>query len=108
MQRDIVRSVIAQQPDMEVVSEYPEPENFFRSPPSVMPDVIILGTGKDKVVERYRRVLLRNPELRIVEVDAEGRRLSVCQLKPHRVSLGELSPNELVAVIRTPAEYALE
>jgi hypothetical protein len=49
------------------------------------------------------RLLLDHPQLRILVVEGDGRTGSLWELRPHRIDLGELSPQQLIRAVTTPA-----
>jgi DNA-binding NarL/FixJ family response regulator len=99
MMRDIIASIVGAEPDLELVGEIDEPEWLPTGARRTRPDLVIAGATPG--LARVSRQLLGDyPRLRIIEVEAEGRRGSLYELSPRRRKLGELSPESLVAVAR--------
>jgi DNA-binding NarL/FixJ family response regulator len=99
MMRDIIANVVGAEPDLEVVGEVDVPERLPTGALRTRPDLVIASATPG--LARVSRQLLGDfPRLRIIEVEAEGRRGFLYELSPRRRRLGELSPESLVAVAR--------
>lgn len=96
--RDILEQAISTHSDMEVVSE----EDCGSSTPvsSCSPDVIIVGTTAIEESQKMPGLLLRWPKSQVLMITVAGRAAALYELVPHKTALGELSPSELVDVIR--------
>jgi DNA-binding NarL/FixJ family response regulator len=99
MLRDIIAGVVVAEPDLELVGEVERPETLPLRARRTRPDLVIAG-ATPAVASLTRELLDDHPRLRIIEVEAEGRRGSLYELAPRRRKLGELSPESLVAVAR--------
>jgi hypothetical protein len=98
MLSEILEVTINEQPDMEVVTT--DTELSGRAEAS---DVIITGEAG---LERVSSLLMAHPSLRIFAVNPRGRAMSLFELQPKRVALGEVSPSQLVAEIRSGRRLA--
>jgi hypothetical protein len=100
MLRDIVANIIAAQPDMHVV-EYVGCETDLREAAEQGDaDVIILSRRSSREGE-YDKLLYARSHLKVIEIEGQGARGSLYELRPHRVLLGEMSPPGLLDAIRT-------
>jgi len=88
MLREITRAVVAGEPGAEIVAEYAAP----------VPLAEVVRASDAQVV-----VVRDTPT-----VGAEGRSTVVYELKPHRVPLGEVSPERLVDAIRSAVSAPIE
>ena len=62
------------------------------------PDFVIVGT--DAASETVRSIVCAGCGVRALEVRSDGKESVLYELRPHRVSLGEISPETLVRTIR--------
>lgn len=97
---DIVIRVVADQADLEVLGQYRHYEELLVSDNESAPDVIVIGIGDGDVNGICGRLLARHPQVKIVAVGGDGRRVFLYDLRPHRVAVGEVSPEELLQAIR--------
>lgn len=96
---DIVTGTISNQTDMELVAE-PAPSRERRRTRSE-PDVVVLATPNIEESSSAGECLRRWPRARILVIETSGRRSVMYELRPHATPLGELSPRQLVDVIRS-------
>ena len=97
--RDIIDTTLAAQPDMEVVVGALR-TSTSRGTPGANPDVVVIGLSDSDVSQAVETLFAEYPQARILGIASDGRRAYMHELRPHRVSLGELSPEQLVEVIR--------
>ena len=100
--RDIVRMVIEEQPDIQVVGEIGEDDRVADVVRERRPDLVIWGVGNG-FDDRCSTVLRAYPDAQILAVDEKGRTGTLYRLRPHKRSLGKLSKKRLVNAIRTAA-----
>jgi DNA-binding NarL/FixJ family response regulator len=99
--REIVREATSREPDLEVVREHEAGADLRAAVEQDDPDFLIVGSAEateatvDSLVTAGRR-------LRALEVRSDGRESVLYELRPHRVLLGEISPDTLLHTIRTP------
>ena len=96
--REIVREAIVREPDLELVAEHDEID--VRAAVELDdPDFIIVG--EDAAADQDVRSLVGvGRGLRALEVQSDGRESVLYELRPHRISLGEISSDTLVRAIR--------
>ncbi len=95
MLNDIVVSMLATEPDIEVVDSA-----AATGPIDADVDVVILNLEDSQRFGSLQQLLVDHPRLRIVAIAADGRRISLYEMRPHRTALGELSAAGLVALVR--------
>jgi hypothetical protein len=96
MLREIVERVIADEPDMELVG----PSAAFDGSGNLdLHSVDVVISGRDD--PGWAADLLRaRPGFRVLALTRGGKEGLLYELRPHRVALGEMSPQQLVAEIR--------
>jgi len=98
--REIVRETLAREPDLDVVAEHEAYVDVARAVEEAEADFVIVSsdaaahTSVAAVVGAERGV-------RALEVQSDGKESVLYELRPHRVSLGEISPETLLRTIRT-------
>jgi DNA-binding NarL/FixJ family response regulator len=96
--RDIIDTTLSAQPDMEVVVGALRISSSRA--PGAHPDVVVIGLSDGDVSHAVETLFAQYPHARILGIAGDGRRAYMHELRPHRMSLGELSPEQLVDVIR--------
>jgi len=89
--RDIIETTLAAQHDIEVIRSAPG------GPP---PDVVVIGLNESETPETAEDLFGHYPYARVLGIASDGRRAYMHELRPHRVALGELSPDQLIEAIR--------
>jgi chemotaxis response regulator CheB len=102
MLRDILREIIAAQPDMVIVAEADDAEDLVAATAPYAPDVLVVGLEASETQEVAHDVLRRAPWLRVLAIEAGGRRAWLHMLRPYQMLLGEVSPSMLLDAIRQP------
>ena len=101
--RDIVREAIVREPDLDIVAEHDEID--VRSAVELDdPDFIIVGENAG-AQQDVRGLIGSRRGLRALEVQSDGRESVLYELRPHRISLGEVSSDTLVRAIRTVPKW---
>ncbi|MGV9386401.1 hypothetical protein ACWDRB_62100 [Nonomuraea sp. NPDC003707] len=85
-----------------IVAEVPDARPGMPEMAEVGPDVIILGAGQMPEGEVVN-LLSARCQTRILEISSDGSQTILSKMLPHRVPLGELGPESLLAVIRGAA-----
>ena len=99
---DIIRAVIASQPDLEFVGEVDKTGTVAEAVETGGIDALILGGRLSRA--RAVRLLCRVPRLTIITIDADGHGGAVHQFRLHRDVLHEISPTTLLTAIRGAAD----
>jgi hypothetical protein len=103
--RDIVRDAIAREPDLDVVAEG-DVAGLRESVERDEPDFVIVGTVAASAT--VRSIVGACSCVRALEVRSDGTESVLYELRPHRVSLGEISPASLVQTIRDSPTWGSE
>jgi len=98
--REILDEVLASEPSFEVV--HLEHANLREVIDSLAPDLVVTMIDGG-VPEGYREFFRAHPTLRLLGIKEHGRNAFLVELQPQKVSLGELSPKDLVVAIREAA-----
>jgi DNA-binding NarL/FixJ family response regulator len=97
--RDIVRNAIAHEPDLEVVAEHDGDVDLETAVARGGADFVILGSEAPAHTSTAS-LLAANCRVRALELQGDGRDAVLYEFRPHRVALGELSPDTLLRTIR--------
>lgn len=100
MLRDIIHDAVRNAPDVEIVGAIGDEEPFLAGLASMRADVLILGTSPPDDLAFAKEVWGTWPRLKVLTI-AHGARSAVLHaLRPNKVTLGDVSPQGLVAAIR--------
>jgi len=78
LMRDLVVSILAEEPDMELVGEVSEEEEIFARIQETAPDLVVIALEDPKKRPALCEVILRkNPEISVIAVAAQANR-GVC------------------------------
>ncbi|HYU93110.1 MAG TPA: hypothetical protein VEN95_06505, partial [Actinomycetota bacterium] len=95
MLRDIVQDAVMNELDMEVVDTLGDQEPFLTVLENVRTDVLILGAGVPDDFAIADEVWAKWPRIKILMIAQGGRSAVLHVLRPHRVVLGDVSPQGL-------------
>jgi hypothetical protein len=97
MLRDIVRTVVSDEPDLEIVDEYDDPEAYQTI--DIGEPYVFITSLRDvgAAVDRFFGAGTKNC---VLAISADGSETTLYELRPRVRSLGEISPTMLVAAIR--------
>ena len=109
---EIVREIVADQPDMEIAGELQDLGELRSSRRLGRSRVVIACRDDESELrvalsdllshEDIRDLLGRHPGLTLLTVQGDGRHGSVYRLRPEKIPLGDVSPGALVDAIRAP------
>jgi chemotaxis response regulator CheB len=105
MLRQIVREAVATVPDIDIVGEVPGSLDDLDEVIAATPDVFVVGR-EDTSDAAVARLLRERSGVRVLGISSDGAQTTLYEMRPHRVSLGELGPAALAALIRGPAGEA--
>jgi DNA-binding NarL/FixJ family response regulator len=97
MLRDIVAGILVPEPDLEVVAETAAVNGLPDAVSRFGADVVIVGRDDPSLATT---LMEGAPRIKVLAVTAGGRESWLYELRPQRVSLGEISPQRLVDEIR--------
>ena len=98
--REIIGEIIADEDDMEVVGELRDHTGVVELAERTEATFVIAGLTHPELDSVYRDLLAGRPSTRVLAVRREGRLSTLYELRPHAETLGELSPEMLLTVIR--------
>ena len=99
--RDVFKQVVADQSDMDVVGELFDPFGLLLAAGQTRADVVILGLHNSEFPGICSHLLSEYPHIKILGVTEDGRRACLYELRPQKIPVGEVSPEGLLAAIRT-------
>jgi DNA-binding NarL/FixJ family response regulator len=102
MLMDIIGNIVATQSDMDIVGTVAAGRSLLRAADRSRADVVVLARH-DSGEGQHDELLYAHCRLKVIEIGGEGRQGSLYELRPSRLSLGEMSPAVLLRAIRTPA-----
>jgi len=96
----VITDILEREPDMEVLSSYTSGADVAEMVRGEGIDVVIAGLEAGAFSADAEELFGANPLLCVLGVEGDGRQTTLYELRPHHARLGELSPAELVTVIR--------
>jgi DNA-binding NarL/FixJ family response regulator len=103
---NIIADTISSQRDMDVVSGADTTASLPDAAAQAKADVVILARNGARERADYRELLYAHSRLKVIEISSEGRYGALYELRPRRVSLGELSPPRLIDAVRASVTHA--
>lgn len=100
MTRDLVEGLIESQPDIDVVGSVDFGMPLAAEVDRTDPTIVVLADGEDEIDASCDELLRARPYLMALAVVDRGRENFLCELRPHRTSLGPLLPDDLIALLR--------
>lgn len=98
---DIVDAVLESAGDIRLIGQAANHGELLALARQLSPDVVIMGLDESGPPGAGWDLYINNPLLRVLGIVGEGRQTFVYELRPHRTPLGELSPETLVAAVRS-------
>jgi DNA-binding NarL/FixJ family response regulator len=96
----IVRNIVSDQPDFEVVGELSNPAGLRAMVERTGATMVIVGRDRPDPPDAFGQLLARTPPVRVLAITDDGRAAVLYDLRPQRIPVGELSAARLVAVAR--------
>jgi DNA-binding NarL/FixJ family response regulator len=109
--RDIVKTIVTDQPDMEIVGELGEDDDLSNAATRTRADFVITSLAGTGLHPSSARLLEARSRVKVIAIAGDGRQAFIYELQPRKHPVGELSPDVLVGVIRkhtTPRLRLLE
>jgi hypothetical protein len=103
--REIVRDTLAREPDLDVVAEHEADVDVRGAVGETDADLLIVGAEATTARMGVASVVGAQRGIRAIELQSDGKESVLYELRPHRVSLGEMSPETLLRTIRTPPTW---
>jgi hypothetical protein len=103
MLRDIVREVVSQEHDLEIVDEHDEAAALATIRASG--SSVVVTQFADHADERIGRLLGAGPHVRVLALSRDGREGAIYDRQSEERRLGEISPPVLLAALRAGDPY---
>lgn len=100
--RDMIERTIKAQPDMEVIVDEHGVDGLGGDGGSA-PDFVVCGLDFPWLPDEFRTLLEEQPRAKVLGIDAAGGHAYLYELRPQRVAIGEVSPEDIVEAIRLAA-----
>jgi hypothetical protein len=102
MMRDILSAAASDREDLEVLSATMPARGWVDAALLSGADAVVLGLAEGADLPTWGHALLgRRPAIKLFGVAGSGRQVFMYELRPQRVAVGEVSPDELFAAMRT-------
>lgn len=104
--RELIEEAVAAQPDMNVVATVPEPEALVAATREARPDFVLFGITREEAATfpaECVTLLDENPRARALAIEHVEGHAILYELRPGRTEIGEVAPEDIVAVIRDAA-----
>ena len=98
--RDIVTDAVSQEPGVELVGTVGGQDEFLPALGRQRVDVLVLGARETDDVVLAEQVWVSSPRVKVLMIAPGGRNAVLHALWPHKVALGDVSPQGLVAAMR--------
>lgn len=104
MLSDIVRRVLAAEPELEVVGPIHDRAGLSDAVARADAEVVIVGIESREELRAYEDLLYAHSRVTLLALQVDGRQALLYTLRPHTELLGELSPAGLIEAIRAATE----
>jgi chemotaxis response regulator CheB len=101
--RDLIERAIVAQPDMTLLAVLESPRQMVQAARAMRPDFVVIGLKAKALPTECRQLMAEHPTLRLLGIEAVAGEAHLYELRPHREALGEVSPGDVVSVIRGAA-----
>jgi chemotaxis response regulator CheB len=101
--RDLIERAIVAQPDMTLLAVLESPRQMVQAARAMRPDFVVIGLKARALPTECRQLMAEHPTLRLLGIEAVAGEAHLYELRPHREALGEVSPGDVVSVIRGAA-----
>jgi DNA-binding NarL/FixJ family response regulator len=103
---DIITDTLALQPDMDIVGKGWMETDLLDAAEKTNADIVITVRSTATEYKDYNELLYRHCRIKVLEILDEGRYGSLCEMRPRRVALGEMSSLRLLEAIRGSPDIA--
>lgn len=100
MLRDVVCALVKDQTDMVLVGETESATHLPSLARRMRADVVIIGADSDGISAAGRRVVNRQPHVKLIALDGDGGQAWLYELRPHEERVGDITPQTLAGTIR--------
>ena len=97
---DILKDLISAEPDIEVAGEALTRDGLLALAERTRCDIVVLGSDRSEPPPEGLALLEALPHVRLIGVSSDGRSLFLYERGRRQTPLGQMSPRELLSVIR--------
>lgn len=97
---EMVERAVAHAEDMSVVGRASSLDQLRPVALATAADVVIVGLHNAELPATYFELLLERPRMKVLAIEERGGHAWLYELRPERVAIGEVSPDEVVDTIR--------
>jgi DNA-binding NarL/FixJ family response regulator len=98
--RDIVKTILASDPGLEVVGELGEGDDLSKAAQETNADFVVTLTSRTRLSPSCVRLLADRLRPKVLALATEDSGAFLCELEPKVCDVGELSPESFITVIR--------
>lgn len=96
----MVAGAVARQNDMAVVGRAGSLDDLLDVARATEPDVVVVGLHDSELPDTCLELLLERPRVKVLAIEEQNGRAHLYELRPEQVDIGEVSPDEVVEMIR--------
>jgi hypothetical protein len=96
---DILNHVVESAPDMTIVGQVAD-TNLAGAAKRMRADVILVGEDVKQGRREYTELLMSRPGLKVLTITDDGKSGALYEMRPHYISLGQISAETLRDAIR--------
>ena len=100
----MVEGAVARQKDMAVVGRAASLGDLLELARSTEPDAVVVGLHDSELPYACLELLLERPRVKVLGIAEQEGRAYLYELRPEQVEIGEVSPDEVVDMIRTAVQ----
>ena len=97
---EIVARLIDEQEDMKTVSSPVTEDRLIDQIEASGPTVLLMSCAHAEARAKAQTILERQPNVKVIALTANGREATLYALRPYEKSMGTMSPETLIEVIR--------
>ena len=105
--REIVRETLAREPDLDIVAEHDASADLRAAVERDGAHFVIVGS-EATADAAVHSLVAADLGVRALEVQSDGKESVLYELRPHRVPLGEISPETLLRTIRAAPTWDVQ
>jgi DNA-binding NarL/FixJ family response regulator len=102
--RDLIERAVANHPELTVVGTEPDVDAFGRAAAEVGAEFVIVGLEGGELPPGANSFLAERASAKVLGVEADDGTAFLYELRPRRVPIGAVTPDELAGAIRAAAE----
>jgi DNA-binding NarL/FixJ family response regulator len=100
----MVEGAVARQQDMAVVGRATSLGDLLELARATEPDAVVVGLHDSELPHACLELLLERPRVKVLGIAEQEGRAYLYELRPEQVEIGEVSPDEVVDMIRTAVQ----